>query len=163
MSTDFQEDASKLGYFLYQLDEELDWIIEHRSYLLSRPLQESANLAWEEQRPRIKYSIKYLKDIRGQPTFIQEALSVALSNVGLRADSLQLKLEGVQHARNELETEKPQGDFSQGKWNRVKRRVGKYFRWSDIILGSLSGILPLDPIRELKEGFEEDMKQDVQQ
>lgn len=124
---EFEEPTEQLSQFLDKVQNELEMIVYDTYRNIGPELSELLSSVWKELAENFDEAKKDLLDIKQEDLF----------DVGLTGNGLKLKLKG----------------FELAVANRLKKPI---LRWINIILGSLSKILPvLEPIKEYKEILEE--------
>ncbi len=128
--------------FLSKCLEDLSYVVEKSSELLEEELRGYAGEAWGEVKGRIEQALGQLKSLDEDPKLMS-----GLKAQGLTGSQLRFKNAGFQRAHREFQDSfliKPLGPI-----------LRKLLAWLNIILGSLSKVLPvLEPVKEYKEALE---------
>ena len=127
-----RESVRALDGFLDQVREYLMTMVGKRLEQFPEELRGYVLNAWSDIEARIERSREQLREVT----------EVQFGGVGLTGSSLKLKIRGFMLA------------LSSGRDRRI-------LRWMNIILGSLSAVLPLlEPVKQYKEALEEGLRQD---
>lgn len=144
-----REDREQLDLFLDDLQSVLYEVVHQRTELLPADLRASYAAAFRQVELSIRATRDALllppppADYPGAPETYGEVSDEDLERAGLTGEQLGLKIRGWQRAL---------GFFRRSPVRRALRRV---FRWGNVLLGSLAGVIgAAELVKEFKEAVE---------